>query len=213
MLNSAPADSENNLGGSSETYVLHRTGCSQEDDQFLREGRSWSCVPGRQDRFNPVRTGRVDRDVAPTPDDRHGSDDLYRVDLRSSASACREGEGSTSADAAGHRGSQAEERHDRLPQDRRLPALRPAAGVPYGLDRDPGPPTHTALPEPGAEAGGADEEPGLRPFDGDRCELQQAAAAPDGLLRRADVDQRRGQREHPPAAPGFAANTSTGRSG
>ena len=49
----------------------------------------------------------------------------------------REGEGSTSADAAGHRGSQAEERHDRCPQDRRLPALRPAAGVPHGLDRDP----------------------------------------------------------------------------
>src|ERR1700736_1962292 len=30
------ADSENDLGGS---YVLHRTGHSQEDDQLLREGR------------------------------------------------------------------------------------------------------------------------------------------------------------------------------
>ena len=24
-----------------QTYVLHRTGCSQEDDQLLREGRQW----------------------------------------------------------------------------------------------------------------------------------------------------------------------------
>ena len=29
-------------------YVLHRTGCSQEDDQPLRKGSSWSCAPGRQ---------------------------------------------------------------------------------------------------------------------------------------------------------------------
>ena len=36
---------------------------------------------------------------------------------------------------------------------------------------------------PGAEAGSADEEPGIGPVDGDRGELQQAAAAPDGLLR------------------------------
>ena len=54
--------------------------------------------------------------------------------------------------------------------------------------------------QPGAQAGGADEEPGLGSADGDRGELQQAAAAQDGLLRRADVDQRRDQREHPAAA-------------
>src|SRR2546427_6070766 len=36
-------DSENNHGGSSRTYVLHRARCSQEDDQLLRQGceRSW----------------------------------------------------------------------------------------------------------------------------------------------------------------------------
>ena len=45
---SAQADSENNLGGSSETYVLHRTRCTQEDDQLLREGRGWPCAPGGQ---------------------------------------------------------------------------------------------------------------------------------------------------------------------
>src|SRR5215471_4113412 len=32
-------------------YVLHRTGCSQEDDQLLREGLGWLCVSGRQDRL------------------------------------------------------------------------------------------------------------------------------------------------------------------
>jgi len=41
--------------------VLHRTGRAQEDDQLLREGRSWLCVSGRQDRLDATRTGRVDR--------------------------------------------------------------------------------------------------------------------------------------------------------
>ena len=39
------------------------------------------------------------------------------------------------------------------------------------------------LPEPGDQADGADEEPCFRSADGDRCQLQQAAAAQDGLLR------------------------------
>src|SRR6266849_4436461 len=33
-------DSDNNHGGSSRTYVLHRTRCSQEDDQLLRQDAS-----------------------------------------------------------------------------------------------------------------------------------------------------------------------------
>ena len=32
-------DSENNHGGSSGTYVLHRPGCSQEDDRLVRQDR------------------------------------------------------------------------------------------------------------------------------------------------------------------------------
>ncbi len=40
-------DSDHNHGGSSRTYVLHRTGCSQEDDQLLRQGCEWSSSPGR----------------------------------------------------------------------------------------------------------------------------------------------------------------------
>ena len=74
-------------------------------------------------------------------------------------------------DAEGDRGSQEEERQDRCQQDRRLPALRFPSRVPYGLDRDPGPPPHIALPEPGAEADGTDEEPGIGPADGKRSEL------------------------------------------
>jgi hypothetical protein len=69
-------------------YVLHRTGCSQEDDHLLREGRGWSRASGRKDRVHPPRVGRLDQDTSPTPDDRHGSDDLHWVDLRSAASAC-----------------------------------------------------------------------------------------------------------------------------
>src|SRR5438046_4140376 len=49
-------DSENNHGGSSRTYVLHRTGCSQEDDQLLRQGCERSGSPGRPDRSNTLPT-------------------------------------------------------------------------------------------------------------------------------------------------------------
>ena len=45
--------------------------------------------------------------------------------------------------------------------------------------------------EPAGQADGADEEPGIGAADGNRGELQQAAAAQGGLLRRADVGQRR----------------------
>ena len=39
-------------------YVLHRTGCSQEDDQPLREGRAWSRASGREDRIDAPRVVR-----------------------------------------------------------------------------------------------------------------------------------------------------------
>src|SRR5258705_7716311 len=133
------------------------TGCSQEDDQLLREGRGWSCASGRKDRFHTPRAGRLGQGTSPTPDDGHGSDDPHRMDLRSPASAGGKGEGGTSADAAGDRRGEEEERQDRCRQDRRLPALRLPAGVPHDFDRDPG----AALPEPGAEADGSDEEPGI----------------------------------------------------
>src|SRR5437773_7639710 len=79
-------DSENNHGGSSRTYVLHRTGCSQEDDQLLRQGCERSGSPGRPDRSNTLGTGRLDEDASATLDRSHGSNDFHRLDLRSSRS-------------------------------------------------------------------------------------------------------------------------------
>src|SRR5881398_4103083 len=116
-------DSENNHGGSSRTYVLHRTGCSQEDDQLLRQGCERSGSPGRPDRSNTLGTGRLDEDASATLDGGDGSHDFHRLDLRPSASACSAGEGSASADAARHRSGQEEKRSDRRRQDRRLLAL------------------------------------------------------------------------------------------
>src|SRR5216110_1715444 len=116
-------DSDNNHGGSSRTYVLHRTGCSQEDDQLLREGCERSGSAGRQGWGNPLGTGRLDEDASATLDGGNGSHDFHRLDLRSSTSTRAAGKGSASADAARHRCGQEEKRSDRCRQDRRLPAL------------------------------------------------------------------------------------------
>jgi hypothetical protein len=51
------------------------------------------------------------------------SDRFYRVDLRPFAATCRGAEGSASVDAAGHCGSEKEERSHRCQKDLRLPAL------------------------------------------------------------------------------------------
>jgi hypothetical protein len=55
--------------------------------------------------------------------------------------------GCPSADAAGDCHGEEEERQDRCQQDRSpiVPALRLPARVPYGIDRDPGPPADAAL--------------------------------------------------------------------
>src|SRR6202011_1154253 len=180
------ADSEKDLGGS---YVLHRTGHSQEDDQLLREGRERSDPSGRQDRIDALRTGQLDQDTSPTPHDRYGSDDLHRVDLRSPASACGKGQGGQSSDVAGDRSSKEEERPDRFQQDRRLSALRFPAGVLYGFHRDEEPASDPSLPKPCPQADDPDEEPYCWPADGDWRELQQTAAAQVGLLHGADVVQ------------------------
>src|SRR5436190_16984302 len=155
-------DSENNHGGSSRTYVLHRTGCSQEDDQLLRQGCERSGSPGRPDRSNTLGTGRLDEDASATLDRSHGSNDFHRLDLRSSAPARSAGEGSASADAARHRCGQEEERSHRCRQDRRLPALRLPAGMPHGIHRDSRQTPNPALPTPAGAPDGADEESDLR---------------------------------------------------
>src|SRR5438874_11451737 len=60
-------DSDNNHGGSSRTYVLHRTGCSQEDDQLLRQGCKRSGSPGRQGWGNAMGTRRLDKRLFLSP--------------------------------------------------------------------------------------------------------------------------------------------------
>src|SRR5437660_4841390 len=116
-------DSDYNHGGSSRTYVLHRTRCSQEDDQLLRQGCERSGSPGRQGWSNTLGTGRLDEDASATLDSGDGSHDFHRLDLRSSTSTCAAGEGGASADATRYRSGQEEERSNRCRQDRRLPAL------------------------------------------------------------------------------------------
>src|SRR6266404_5316959 len=93
-------DSDNNHGGSSRTYVLHRTGCSQEDDQLLRQGCEWSSSPGRQAWSNALRAGHLDENSSAALDGCDGSNDFYRLDLRSSPSTCDRDEGGASPDAA-----------------------------------------------------------------------------------------------------------------
>src|SRR6266513_6192220 len=93
-------DSDNNHGGSSRTYVLHRTGCSQEDDQLLRQGCKRSGSPGRQGWGNAMGTRRLDKDSSSALDRGDGSNDFHRLDLRSPTSTRAAGEGSASADAA-----------------------------------------------------------------------------------------------------------------
>src|SRR5438876_979150 len=50
------------------------------------------------------------QDSSPPTDRSHGGTHFHRLDLRSSASACKKGEGSASADAARHLSGQEEER-------------------------------------------------------------------------------------------------------
>jgi len=78
---SGDADSENNPGGSSIPYVLHRLGHSQEGDQLLRQGRRWSCADGGQDWLHKTTTGRLGPRSTTTAADRHGSDGFYGMDL------------------------------------------------------------------------------------------------------------------------------------
>src|SRR6266496_5919808 len=103
-------DSDYDHGGSSRTYVLHRAGCSQEDDQLLRQGCEWSSPPGRQAWGDALRAGRLDEDPSAALDGCDGSNDFYRLDLRSPPSACDTGQSGASPDAARNRSCQEKER-------------------------------------------------------------------------------------------------------
>src|SRR5439155_7082169 len=104
-------------------YVLHRTGCAQEDHQLLREGRPWRDSRRRYDPCHTLRSGSMDENTATAVDCSDGGHSFYRLDLRSLAATCRGAEGSAPADAAGHCGGEKEERSHRREEDLRLPAL------------------------------------------------------------------------------------------
>src|SRR5881227_4068757 len=87
----ANVDSDYDHGGSSRTYVLHRTRCSQEDDELLRQRCERSSSPGRQGWGNALGTGRLDEHASATLDRGDESHDFHGLDLRSSAAACAAG--------------------------------------------------------------------------------------------------------------------------
>ena len=85
---SCEADSENYLGGSSETMyyigldVHKRTISYCVKDAAGRVHQEGKVGSTRRE------LGCLGQDSSPTPDDRHGSNDLHRMDLRPPASAC-----------------------------------------------------------------------------------------------------------------------------
>src|SRR5712664_1280096 len=104
-------------------YVLHRLGCSQENDQLQREG--WKRHRSRRRCYSrhTMGSGQMDEDASAAVDSGDGSHHFHRLDLRSSEATCSCPEGGASADVACHRRGQEEKRSHRCPQDCRLPAL------------------------------------------------------------------------------------------
>src|SRR5580765_6805076 len=132
-LNSAPADSETPRRLPHGTYVLHRPGCAQAEDQLLRERWQWHDSRRRIASRHTHGPGPLDESIAATVECGDGSHDVHRLDLRSSQTTCCCVEGSASPDAAGYCGGEKEKRPHRCQQDLRLPAVRFSAGVLHGL--------------------------------------------------------------------------------
>src|SRR5712692_8302299 len=67
-------------------YVLHRPGCSQENDQLLREG--WKRPDSRRgrDSRNTIRLEPLDEDSAEAVDGSDGSYPIHGMDLQPCAS-------------------------------------------------------------------------------------------------------------------------------
>src|SRR6266851_4686883 len=80
---SDPADSDTPRRLPHGKYVLHPLGCSQEDDQLLREGRQRPHPRRRHDSRHTIGSGHVDEDAAAAVDSGDGSDHFYELDLRS----------------------------------------------------------------------------------------------------------------------------------
>ncbi len=118
-------DSENNHGGSSRTYVLHRIGCSQEDDQLLRQGCERSGSPGRPDRSNATANSTIwMKTLPPALDGGHGSDHFHRAGSTIICSRTRQ-QVKVAHPLMLRAIAAAKKKNDRIDaeQDRRLPAL------------------------------------------------------------------------------------------
>src|ERR1700733_1171679 len=111
-LNSADADSETPRRLPHATYVLHRTGCSQAQDQLLREGRQWPDSCRRIDFRHTSGAGPLDAIASAAVERGDGSDDVHGLDLRLSPPTCSRAEGGASADAAGDCRRKEKERPD-----------------------------------------------------------------------------------------------------
>ena len=165
-----------------ETYVLHRTGRSQEDDQLLRQGCEWPDPAGRQDRINAKRAGLLDEDSASAMDVGMEAtiftgwiyDHLlphaeqmkvaHPLMLRAIAAA--------------------KKKNDRIDAGKIADCLR-CDFLPecHMASRDAGSPPHLALPASVGAPDGADEEPGLWPADGDRREYNKQRLHKVGYFR------------------------------
>src|SRR5579863_7218693 len=87
-LNSADADSETPRRLPHATYVLHRPGCSQAQDQLLRESQQRpDSRRGIDFRYTPG-SRPLDENASPGVERGDGSDDVHGLDLRSSQATC-----------------------------------------------------------------------------------------------------------------------------
>jgi Protein kinase domain len=111
-------------GDGCSSLVGHRDcRCSMPHTQraSLREGREWPDTARRQGWIDSTRAGLLDEDSVSAMECWHGSNDLQRLDLRPSPSACHADQGGSSLDAASDCSSEEEERPDRCsPRMRRF---------------------------------------------------------------------------------------------
>src|ERR1700733_2617130 len=81
-LNSADADSETPRRLPHATYVLHRTGCSQAEDQLLREGRQRPDSRQRIDFRHTSGPGPLNASAVAAVERSNGGDHVQGLDLR-----------------------------------------------------------------------------------------------------------------------------------
>ncbi len=89
---------------------MYYIGCSQAEDQLLREGQRWQGLRRRIASRHTHGPGPLDENAATAVERGDGSDHVHRLDLRSPQTACSRPEGGPPADAAGHCSSEKEER-------------------------------------------------------------------------------------------------------